>query len=102
MKKWFLSILMMSGLVAGYAGPMGTCGNLSAMEQTFVSGMSAANQEMFCSRFTQSMRDSAMKMSGMPDSQGNMMSPDQAVEKVARDNNVAPAPAGSKGGCAVK
>jgi hypothetical protein len=95
MKKWFWMMAMICGVAAHAA-----CGGMSAMEQAFMSGMTPANQEMFCSRFDQSMRDAAMNMSGTPDADGNMMTPDQSVEKVARDRNLAPST--GKGGCSVK
>lgn len=104
MRKLFLFVMMMGSLIAAHADPVamgGACGSLTVEEQTFASTMSPANQQMFCSSFSQSMRDSAMNMSGMTDSYGNMMSPDQAVEKVARDNNM-PMANGTKGGCPVK
>lgn len=105
MKKWFLMTLVIGSFTVAYADPMAMnsgCVNRSAEEQSFAMGMSAANQEMFCGRFNQDMRNAAMGMAGMPDSYGNVMTPDQSVEKVARDNNMNAIPNSARGGCPVK
>jgi|GEM_PF-4744040 len=107
MKKYLLALFMMGNLALTYGDCTAMncnvgCGNLSTVEQSFASGMSSMNREMFCNRFTQSMRDSAMGMVGMPDASGNVMTPDQAVEKTARDNNMMPMQSGGTNGCPVK
>ena len=73
-----------------------SCQSLSANEQSFANGLTSANQALFCGPFSADQRAAAMAMTGQRDVNGNMMSPDQAVEKVAKDNNVK---ATMTGGC---
>jgi hypothetical protein len=76
---------------------MGDCSSYSMMEQDFAAELSDANREMFCTRFNQSQRNSAMQMTRQPDMQGNLLTPDQAVEKVAKDNRIMPMQQKSRG-----
>jgi hypothetical protein len=78
-------------------GQNADCGSFSFMEQDFSEELSDANKEMFCGRFNQDQRNSAMQMTRQPDNNGNLMSPDQAVEKVAKDNRMMPMQKKSKG-----
>lgn len=104
MKKFILMVTILLGAATVHAATSVTdpCGGLSAMEQSFAQGMTAANREMFCMRFSQSMRDTTMNMSAKPDRNGNMMTPDQVVEKIARENNITPMSGTAGGGCGVK
>ncbi len=86
----------------GAGQPMMDCSGMSADMQQFAAGLSSSNKMMFCSKFNDSMRAQAMQMGMQKDASGNMMmTSDQAVEKVAGDNNVMPM-AKSAGGCPVK
>lgn len=59
------------------------CNALSPAEQDFAKRLSADNQKMFCGRFSADQRKTAMQMAGQTDANGNIMNPDQAVQKVA-------------------
>jgi hypothetical protein len=53
--------------------------------------LSQANQKMFCGQFNSAQRATAMQLASQQDAMGkSMMSPDQAVQKVAMDNNITP------------
>jgi rRNA maturation endonuclease Nob1 len=45
---------------------------------------------MFCSKFTDGQRASAMQMVSKPDEEGVVMTPDLAVQNVAKANGVTP------------
>jgi len=77
------------------------CSSLSPDEQQFAYGLTADNRAMFCGKFTPVQRASAMQLTSQPDPTGALLSPDQAVVKVAGANNVAPQKK-SGGGCPVK
>jgi hypothetical protein len=79
------------------------CSNLSADEQQFAAQLSAPNKAIFCGQLTPAQRMAAMQMVRTPDATGAMLTPDQAVQRVAP----APAPAPSSqpqnaGGCPVQ
>jgi hypothetical protein len=91
------------------AAPM-DCTQLSAAEQQFASGLSADSKAMYCGMFNADQRMAAMQQVGQPDASGNVMTADQAVQKVAQDNNMmmpgmpmmTPAKPAPGGGCQVK
>lgn len=86
---------------AGGAQPMMDCSGMAPEMQQFAGGLNGSNKMMFCSKFNDSMRAQAMQMSMQKDAGGNMMmTPDQAVEKVAKDNNMMMQK--GAGGCPVK
>lgn len=67
---------------------MADCSNLSSDEQDFVDELNTNNKMMFCNKFSSAQRNSAMDMSGTMGKDGKLMTNDQAVEKVARDNSM--------------
>jgi len=101
------AVVLMSGLIAK-APPVGEpaqvldCSNLSAEVQRFAALLSPANQMSFCGKFSDEMRMQSMQMAAKTNAVGNaIMTPDQAVEQVARDNKLAPGGATPRG-CPVK
>jgi hypothetical protein len=90
---------------AAPAAPQANCSTLSTQQQAFANKLSAENKMMFCNQFTESHRITAMQMASSQDASGNMMSADQAVQKVAMQNNMMmgnQAAPKSQGGCPVK
>ncbi len=77
------------------------CSNMSMDMQQFAGQLSTSNKKMFCGQFTAAQRSSAMQYASQQDSSGNMMSANQAVQKVASDNNMMPS-SKSPTGCPVK
>lgn len=78
------------------------CSNMGSDMQQFAGQLNAVNKKMFCGQFNASQRASAMQMSAQQDSSGNMMmTPDQAVQKVAATNNMTPSQK-TPTGCPVK
>jgi hypothetical protein len=83
------------------ANPM-DCSNMSMDMQQFAAQLNTMNKKMFCGQFNASQRSTAMQYAAQQDSNGNnMMSADQAVQKVAADNNMKPAQK-TPTGCPVK
>jgi hypothetical protein len=82
------------GIAAASAGQPGMqkqadCSTMTADEQSFASQLMDPNMKMmFCSKFTPDQRSSCMQMAQQPDASGNMMTPDQAVQKMMQDNNM--------------
>ncbi len=69
--------------------PMGDCGAMSPDTQAFAGQLSPSNKTMFCGKFNDSQRTQAMQMSVQKDASGkNMMTPDQAVQKVAESGGM--------------
>ena len=67
------------------------CGKLTQSEQNFSSQiMDMNNRTMFCSQFTMQQRQQAMQLMGQPDSSGNIMNADQAVQEVMGSGTTAP------------
>lgn len=77
------------------------CSNLSMEMQQFANQLNAMNNKMFCGQFTDAQRSSAMQYAAKPDGNGNMMTADQAVQKVAAENNMKPMTK-SPTGCPIK
>lgn len=104
MKSWILMAIALFGTIGAQAQVTGTdpCAGLSVIEQTFAQGMTASNRQMFCMRFSQSMRDTAVNQAAKPGANGRMLTPDQVVEKVAKDNNITPMSSTTPGGCGVR
>lgn len=69
--------------------PKMDCSQLSPDEQDFAEELSPMQKRMFCSKFDPSMRSSAMEMSGQMGEDGTLITNDQAVEQVAKANNMA-------------
>jgi hypothetical protein len=63
------------------------CSQLNAKEQAFAEMLSSSNKAKFCSEFSSTQRSKAMSWTGKKDENGNMMSPDDAVKKAAKDMN---------------
>lgn len=66
----------------------GNCGNLTGSEQQFASGLTPSNRDIYCNKMNQIQRNRAMQIVGQPGPNGNMMTPDAAVDRVARDENL--------------
>lgn len=64
------------------------CSQLTPDEQDFATQLSPAQKMMFCNKFDTDMRSKAIDMSGQMGDNGVLMTNDQAVEQVARDNNM--------------
>jgi hypothetical protein len=70
--------------------------------QQFASQLNATNKKMFCGQFNDSQRAQAMQMASQQDASGNnMMTSDQAVQKVAGSSNMTPSQK-TPTGCPVK
>jgi hypothetical protein len=100
-------LCMMSSVVAEEAekeiaarNPM-DCSNMGADMQQFAAQLNTMNKKMFCGQFSSAQRATAMQYASQEDSQGNMMSADRAVQKVAAENNMMPS-SKSPTGCPVK
>jgi hypothetical protein len=59
---------------------------------------------VFCGKFDEDMRQSAMGMAGQMSDDGTLLTNDQAVEKTAKDNNIMmpAAPMRQGSGCPAK
>ena len=77
------------------------CSNMGADMQQFASQLNAMNKKMFCGQFNAAQRSTAMQYATQQDANGAMMTADQAVQKVATENNMAPS-AKSPTGCPVR
>lgn len=77
------------------------CSNMGADMQQFASQLNTMNKRMFCGQFNAAQRSTAMQYASQQDSNGNMMSADRAVQKVAAENNMTPS-SKSPTGCPVK
>jgi glucan phosphoethanolaminetransferase (alkaline phosphatase superfamily) len=72
------------------------CSTMPQQMQEFAAQMTPANKAIFCGKFTDSQRASAMQMAATPDAAGAVMSPDEAVQKVSGAKGKVPT------GCPVK
>lgn len=70
------------------AQPKMDCSQLTADQQDFANQLSPTNKMIFCSKFNDSQRASAMSTAGQMGASGTLVTNDQAVEKVAKDNNI--------------
>lgn len=77
------------------------CSGMSADVQQFANGLSPMNKRMFCGQFSAEQRSTAMRYATQKDVNGNMMTADQAVQKVAGENNMRSSQK-SPTGCPVK
>lgn len=77
------------------------CSTMSTDIQQFASQMTAANKAIFCGKFTDSQRASAMQMASTQIETGMMMTPDEAVQKVSEASGSKPQ-GKSPTGCPVK
>src|SRR5258708_11501539 len=77
------------------------CSNMGADMQQFAAKLNTLNKKMFCGQFTDAQRSTAMQYSTQQDDSGAMMSADQAVHKVAAENNMKPSQK-TPTGCPVK
>ena len=76
------------------------CSQLPADQMAFMNQCTDMNLKMaFCSKMTAEQRQQVMSMMKQPDSSGNLMTADQAMQKFMQDNNMdmsgqgSPAPA---------
>lgn len=73
------------------------CEGLTPEEQQFISGLSNSLKMMFCKYLNEDQRKAAMQLDR------NSYTPDEAVQEIARQNNLVPPPAQpSERGCPVK
>jgi hypothetical protein len=81
-----------------------SCSQLSPDEKMFADKLNAQNKSVFCTQFNGDQRKSAMNNAGQMGQDGNLITNDQAVEKVAKDSNimVPKAPSRPGGSCPVK
>jgi hypothetical protein len=98
-------LCFMSSLVAEEAeiaaqNPM-DCSNMGADMQQFAAQLNMMNKKMFCGQFNAAQRSTAMQYATQQDANGAMMTADQAVQKVAAENNMMPSTK-SPTGCPVK
>jgi hypothetical protein len=78
------------------------CSNMGMDLQQFAAQLNAVNKKMFCGQFSSAQRSTAMQYASQTDASGNnMMTADQAVQKVASDNNMVPTQK-TPTGCPVK
>lgn len=62
------------------------CSGMSHRMLRFSDKLNEANLKIFCSRFNDDQREKAMQLASQKDKSGNpLMTPDQAVEKVAKN-----------------
>ena len=66
------------------------CSGLNGNEQQFALGLTLEHKALFCQKFTPVQRAAAMQMTSQPDPIGMLISPDQAVQKVADANQLTP------------
>ncbi len=80
------------------------CAALPADQQSFSMQLNSSNKNMFCNSFNTDQRKSAMQMTSSSNMNGTKMSADQAVEQVARNNNIMPSTPSprSSSGCPVR
>lgn len=83
------------------------CSHLSQREQDFSAQITDPKKRAaFCSEFTMQQRQHAMQLMGQPDSSGNLMNADQAVQEVMGSGTMVPMTQqnmnSSGGGCPVK
>jgi len=79
-----------------------SCNALPTDQQNFAMQLNSSNKNMFCNSFNKDQRKSAIQMMSKSNSTGTKMSADQAVEQVAKNNNIMPSnPSNqrSPGGC---
>lgn len=65
------------------------CSAMSPEMQQFAGQLTPLNRQIFCGKFTDGQRASAMQMAKQSDEKGMMMTPDMAVSKVAESNGAA-------------
>ena len=66
------------------------CSTMAPEMQQFASQLTPDNKAMFCGKFTDGQRASAMQMSTTPDAAGMMMSPDESVQRVSGASGSSP------------
>lgn len=77
------------------------CSNMGMDVQQFAGQLNTMNKKMFCGQFSAGQRSTAMQYSTQQDDSGAMMTADQAVQKVAAENNMKPSQK-TPTGCPVK
>jgi len=70
------------------------CDLLTPDQQQFAAGLHGTNQSLFCSIFSPEQRQQAMSMA----KSSTKMTADQAVDSIAKSNNLSPKEAASSGG----
>lgn len=100
------SVAIADGEQNGTGTPTGQmaadCSSMSTDMQAFAKKLNPNNKMIFCQKMNDGQRSLSMQMSAQADSSGKpVMTPDQAVQKVAKDNNLM-APAKGPSGCPVK
>ncbi len=69
---------------------MERCAKLNPDEHQFAFGLSKENKKLFCEKFTPVQRAAAMQLTSQPDPTGALLSPDDAVVRVAMANQLIP------------
>ena len=96
-------VMGVSPLVLGAAGMQKTmdCSMMSPDMQEFAAQLTQDNKALFCGKFTDGQRASAMQMTSTEVSPGMTMSPDEAVQKISGASGSNPQGKSPKG-CPVK
>ncbi len=92
------SLMSSSFLCAAQSSPMDgmeRCSKLNSDEHQFAFGLSKENRKLFCEKFTPVQRAAAMQLTSQPDPTGALLSPDDAVVRVAMANQLIPNPSSS-------
>jgi hypothetical protein len=93
----------MPGAASKQAAPVMDCSAMPPDIAQFAMQLTQASQKMFCGQFNDAQRATAMQLASQQDAMGkSMMTPDQSVQKVAMDNNIAPTSQKVPVGCPVK
>jgi hypothetical protein len=72
-----------AGQAQSMTGNAPDCSKMSPAEQSFANQLTdMGNKGIFCSQFSSQQRQQAMQMVGQPDTSGNVMNADQAVNQV--------------------
>ena len=94
LKRFFLTLLFFVLSVNGGAAQCGSCGgccsDLAPEMQQFAGQLNLVHQRLFCAKFNDAQRKTAMQMVARPNPPGEAPTPDQAVQKVAQANHLLP------------
>ena len=85
-----------------YSTEQKDCKELSIETKQFAAKLTPDNQSLFCTRFNDLQRSMAMELADTTRMTGKAaLTPDAAVQKIAADNNIKPAPKNPPIGCPV-
>lgn len=97
----FMSSLVAEGSEMEIAQNPMDCSNMGPDMQQFAAQLNAMNKKMFCGQFNAAQRSTAMQYATQQDASGTIMTADQAVQKVAAENNMMPSTK-TPTGCPIK